>query len=145
MERTDGMVKGRDFEEVAQQFRSWRANRVRGERIPKRLWQAAAELSERHAVEEIASTLALNSERLEKRVEVERGRKKHLWHDSQAPATGGGFIEVGTFSAGYPDECTVEAEDGAGKKLTVHLRGDGCAHAIEIATRVAKALWNTGR
>ena len=54
-------------------------------------------------------------------------------------------MEVGALSTSYPDECTVEVEDGVGRKFRMHLRGDGCAQAFEIARCIANALWSAGR
>jgi len=140
MARRDGSNGRQVLMDVEEQFRSWRGNRRRGEKIPRELWHAAVELSDRHTLDEIASTLALNRERLEKHV----GATVRTQERPRTPvldAGHGGFVEVGALSAGYPDECTVEAEDGAGRKLIVHLRGDGCRHAIEIAN----AFWSLGR
>ena len=52
-----------------------------------------------------------------------------------------GFVELGMAPGGSTGECSVEAEDGKGKKLKMHLKGDGCAKAVEIA----KAFWKRRR
>ncbi len=52
-----------------------------------------------------------------------------------------GFVEVGVAPGGSTGECSVEAEDGKGKKLKMHLKGDGCAKVVEIA----KAFWERRR
>lgn len=139
MVQIDGPANRMDLAEVARQFSLWRAERKRGERIPSRLWKAVISLSERHSLEEISSTLPLDYRRLEKRVGAEQSRKnKRSGNGAIGDAR---FVEVGPLSGGCADECTVEAEDSAGRKLTMHLKGAGCAHAVEIA----KALWNVGR
>ncbi len=56
--------------EVLKEFQSWCSVRKRGSRIPQRLWQAAAELSERHSISDIAQTLVLDYTRLKQRVEA---------------------------------------------------------------------------
>ena len=92
-----------------------------------------------YALEEIASVLRLNRGRLEKRVKaVARTQERSRASLSTA---GQGFIEVGALGDGYPEECTVESEDGEGRKFTMHLKGAGCRQAIEIA----KAFWSLGR
>jgi len=125
--------------EVEEQLRSWRGSRKRGEKVPRELWRAAVELAGQYSLDEIASTLALNRGRLEKQVKV-TARTQERPRASVSTA-GQGFVEVGTVSAGYLDECTVETEGDAGRKLTIYLRGGGCRHAIEIA----KAFWSLGR
>jgi len=139
MARTDGLPGRQALLEVEEQLRSWRGSRKRGEKVPRELWRAAVELADRYSLDEIASTLALNRGRLEKHVKASArtAERPRSW----VSTAGQGFVEVGALSAGYPDECTVEAEDGAGRKLTVHLRGDGCRHAIDIA----KAFWSLDR
>jgi hypothetical protein len=130
--------------DVEEQFRSWRGSRKRGQKIPRGLWQSAVELAEQFSLDEIAATLALNYERLEKRVEATARREKNS-SGTGAASGHGRFVEVAATGAGYLGECTVEAEDGACKKLTVHLKGSECAQAVEIATRVARELWSTSQ
>ena len=130
--------------DVEEQFRSWRRNRKRGEKIPIELWQAAVELSEQYSLDELTAALTLDYERLEKRVEAASDRQSRPGSPTAA-TDHRRFMEVGTLSTSCSDECTVEVEDGAGKKLRVHLRGDGCAQAFEIARCVANALWSGGR
>jgi len=140
MTRRDGSNGRQVLMNVEEQFRSWRGSRRRGEKIPRELWHAAVELADRHTLDEIASTLALNRERLEKQVRA-TARTQERPRTPVLEAGHGGFVEVEAPSAGYPDECTVESEDGSGRKLTMHLRGDGCRHALEIS----KAFWGLGR
>jgi len=130
--------------DVEEQFRSWRRDRKRGEKIPIELWQSAVELTGQYSLDDISAALALDYGRLEKRVEAVSHRQTCPSGDAAA-ASDRRFMEVGTLSTSYPDECTVEVEDGAGKKLKMHLRGDGCAQAFEIARCVANALWSMGR
>ena len=140
MARLDGSVRGRVLMEVEEQFRRWRRGRKRGEKIPHALWRAAVELVEQYSLGEIASTLALDYGRLEKRV-GKTAQTLERRADLESAADSGGFVEVGTLKAGYSDECTVEAEDGSGNKLTIHMKGGGCARAVELA----RALWSVDR
>ena len=50
--------------DVEEQFRLWRRNRKRGEKISKELWQAAVELAEQYSLDEISAVLGLDCERL---------------------------------------------------------------------------------
>ena len=140
MARRDGSNGRRALMDVEERFRSWRSSRRRGEKIPRELWQAVVELADGHTLDEIASTLALNRERLEKQVRA-TARTRERARTAVLKAGYGGFVEVEASSPGYPDECTVESEDGSGRKLTMHLKGDGCRHALEIS----KAFWDLGR
>lgn len=128
--------------EVQKQFRSWRSSRRRGSRIPQRLWQAAAELSEQHTLSDIALTLGLDYTRLQQRVASLSARRVSAYGaGAEELRPGVGFVEVGMVPGRSTGECSVEAEDGRGKKLKMHLKGASCAEAVEIA----KALWGTGR
>ena len=132
----------RALAEVHKQFQSWRRSRKRGSRIPQRLWQAAAELSEQHSISEIALTLGLDHMRLKQRVASLLAPKVSAYGaGAKKLQPGSGFVEVGMVPGGSTGECSVEAEDGMGKKLKMHLIGASCAEAVEIA----KALWGTGR
>ncbi len=139
MVRSDGSHGRQGLMELEERLRSWRGSRKRGEKVPRELWQAAVALASRYSLDEIASTLALNRGRLEKQVKT--SARTPEGPRVSVSTRGQGFVEVGALSAGNLDECTVEAEDGAGRKLTVHLRGGGCRHAIEIA----KVFWSVSR
>ncbi len=140
MARRDGSNGRQALMKVDERFRSWRGSRRWGEKIPRELWQTVVELADGHTLDEIASTLALNRERLEKQVRA-TARTQERARAPVLEAGHEGFVEVEAPSAGYPDECTVESEDGTGRKLTMHLRGDGCRHVLEIS----KVFWDLGR
>ena len=144
MAHTGGLAGRRALMDVAEQFGTWRSSRKRGEKIPRGLWQAAVRLAGHYSLDEIAATLSLDFGRLEKRVEAVTGARKRPG-GSTAPVGYRGFVEVGTLGAGYPDGCTIEAVDRSGNKLSIHLKGSGCAQATEAAMRVATALWSNGR
>ena len=144
MARRKGPVDRPTLVEVEEQFRSWRGSRKRGQKIPGELWQAAVELTEQYSLDEIATTLGLSYGRLEKRVETATRRQKGA-NGTGAASGHDGFVEVGTIGSDYRGECTVEAEDGGCKKLTVRLKGSGCAQAVEIVRCVAKELWSASQ
>jgi len=139
-------VPRRSLEAVQQEFQTWRSGRQRGSRIPERLWQAAAELSRRHSMSEIARRLRLDYVKLSRRIAS---------LPSAGPdeiGAGCGFAELGllpgTSSAGgcagsgpTSGECLVEVEDGTGRRLKMHMRGASGSEAVEIA----RVLWETRR
>ena len=132
----------RTLAEVLKEFQSWRSVRKRGSRVPQRLWQAAAELSERHSISDIAQTLGLDYTRLKQRVEVLPSLLDRRSFDEYGRSNvASGFVELGVAPGGSTGECSVEAEDGKGKKLKMHLKGAGCAKAVEVA----KAFWERRR
>ena len=127
---------------VEQEFETWRMGRKRGSRIPERLWQAAAELSRRHSMSEIARRLGLDYVKLRQRI---------AWSQSVGSdeiGSGCGFVELGLLPGRSSDEgCAgsgptssewlVEVEDGRGRKLKMHMRGASGSEAVEIA----RVLW----
>lgn len=138
MARIKGAKTARELlEDTQRRLGAWRENRRRGQRIPQELWQTAVELSEHLSLTEIAGTLALDYERLEKRVEAGRGRGV-VAKRADAPMGRNGFVEVARLGDEYPDACTIEADDGRGGKVAVRLNGGACAEAAEIV----KVLWS---
>ena len=65
---------------LAQRFRTWRANRPRGQRIPEELWEAAMELALIHGLNPTVAALRLNYYDLQRRLEAghapRRGRAR---------------------------------------------------------------------
>ncbi len=142
MNRENFAVGRPELTEVQEQFRSWRRSRKRGSRIPQKLWQAAAELSGHHSIGRIALTLGLDHMRLKQRVESMQAMRARMTLEELRPAGASGqFVEMEMAPERGHGECNVEAEDGKGKKLKMHLKGSGCTEAVEIV----KALWGLGR
>ena len=132
MNREQQATERQSLEEVRKQFENWRRERKKGGRIPQRLWQAAAGLSDRHSVGKIATALALDHGRLKQRIAA----PGLLRGESQRRAgTEIEFVSIGATSMAHAD--VVELEDGSGRRLKVHLVGAGSARLIEVA----KALW----
>jgi len=133
----------RTLAEVLKEFQSWHSVRKRGSRVPQRLWQAAAELLELHSISDISHTLGLDYTRLKQRVEALPPSllERRSFDEYGRSNVASGFVELGVAPGGSTGECSVEAEDGKGKKLKMHLKGDGCAKVVEIA----KAFWERRR
>ena len=132
----------RTLEEVNNEFRNWRRSRQRGSKIPQRLWQAAAGLSEQHSIGKIAVTLALDYTTLKQRImSLPSFQPRRVAEEFMPGRAGSGFVEVDMAAGGSAGECTIETEDGIGRKLKMHLSGAGFAEVIEIA----KAFWESGR
>ena len=131
----------RTLAEVNAEFRNWRNSRKRGTKIPQQLWQAAAGLSEQHSIGKIAVTLGLDYTTLKQRItSMPSFHTRRVAEEFIPGRAGSGFIEVDMAAGGSTGECTIEAEDGIGRKLRMHLRGSSFAEAVEIA----KAFWESG-
>ncbi len=142
MNRENLPAERRTLAEVNTEFRNWRNSRKRGTKIPQRLWQAAAGLSEQHSIGKIAVTLGLDYTKLKQQITSMLSFQTRRVAEEFIPGrAGSGFIEVDMAAGGSTGECTIEAEDGIGRKLRMHLRGSSFAEAVEIA----KTFWETGR
>ena len=108
------------------QFGRWRRGRHRPGRIPTELWVLAAEAAAEYGVEETASQLQLNVERLERWVE-----QLGLARDP-AESAGADFVELSSVSWGSPGECQVEVEDPSGRKICISLRGSAVAQLATV-------------
>jgi hypothetical protein len=143
MARTNDIGNPGALKDVAEQFRAWRDGRRRGEKIPQALWQAAVALSDKYSPETIAAALTLDFGRLQNRVAASAVGKRAS--DPSSSTILPEFVEVGTLGARHADECRIEAMDRSGTRVSIHLKGGGCAQASEVATRIATVLWGAGR
>lgn len=57
-----------DTQQVIQQFKEWRANRVRGQKIPKGLWRKAVSLAKKYPPNHVASAVVVSPKQLEKHI-----------------------------------------------------------------------------
>jgi len=116
--------------EAKRDFERWRRNRKRRRPIPERLWRLAAKVALVEGVHATARQLRLNPTRLKGRVETLR--------QDQAAEVWPRFVELpGLAVAPVACECILEAEDLAGRKLRVHLKGE----ATRQATALSQLLW----
>lgn len=113
-----------------QEFDRWRRDRKQCGRIPDRLWRMAAEAASIHGVRATARQLRLDVTRLEEEVDA--------LGESQPSEETLGFVEFPWTAAPVP-ECILEAEDQAGRKLRVHLKGSATAQAASLG----RMLWGS--
>ena len=117
------------------QFQTWRRTKRGRERIPDALWAVAVEAATEHGVNKISRALGLNHSALQAKAQKQ----------AQGAAVGdepaAGFVELAMPALPSGPECTVEAEDGAGTKLRIHLKGG----AIADLTALARMLWPAER
>lgn len=115
----------RGLEEVGRRFQQWRSS-CRGQgRIPKALWELAAEAAAVHGLERTAARLQLRV-----------GRLKH-WMEQFGYAADGGsqaqFVELQPLLTGSTPECTLELEEPSGRKLRISLKGQATDQALELS------------
>jgi len=105
------------IERVRTQFEEWRAHKgKRGDRIPERLWSAAAEASQRHGVYAVSRALRLEHSALRRRVANAGGLR------TEAAA----FIELADLPAAGSVGCIIELEKGNGARMRICVH-DGAA------------------
>ena len=82
------------IETVQEQFRAWRSNRVnKREPIPHHLWQAAAELCQKHCITHVCRQLRLSFTDLKKRVRKEQPPAIHFMERDRNSLSGRWQIE----------------------------------------------------
>ena len=118
-----------ELAEVKRGFEQWRRSGQRGRRIPEALWRMAVKVAARHGVQATARRLGLNATRLQKQV--------RRFAPTQAAEDQSGFVELRWPGAAPIPECLLEAEDHAGRKLRIHLKGAATAEAAALG----RMLW----
>ena len=101
---------------LAQRLKAWRSTRSRGQRIPKELWKAAADLARVHGVNPIAAALKLNYYGLRRRLWGGRVQRKR-----RIPPPS--FVELAApaLPACLGERGTVEWVQASGARLTLRL------------------------
>lgn len=110
-------------------FDQWRRRREGRGRIPEDLWQMAVRAATVHGVYATARRLRLNPTALKKRMVTHRQENA----TDDAPQ----FLEFPWPGSMPATECILEAEDQAGRKLRIHLKGGATAQAGSLG----RMLW----
>lgn len=105
-----------DIERVRDQFEQWRAQKHRGERIPGRLWEEAAEAARRHGVQAVSSAVRLEYKALKRRTRKKAGRGGSACD----------FVEIDGMAGSEGAGCIIELEKGNGTRMRICVR-DGAA------------------
>lgn len=103
------------IERVRRQFEEWRAHKSRRDRIPERLWFAAAEAAQRHGVHAVSRAVRIEHSALRRRVQATSSGA------SDAPR----FIEMENAAAGGIG-CIVDLEKSNGTRMRICVR-DGAS------------------
>jgi hypothetical protein len=113
------------LERVQEQFEAWRRQRVKGQRIPEALWQAAVALYPHYSIYQISRTLRLDHMDLKARVGVGEKRKSKHRQEPQ-------FIELPfTSPAADTAECLVKVRDRRGSRIHIKMKGTGLGPLLE--------------
>jgi hypothetical protein len=118
--------------EAKRQFDQWRRSRKARGRIPEDLWRMAVGAAAVHGVYPTARRLRLNPTTLKKRMPIPKER--HAISDATR------FVELPWLGSTPAAECILEAEDQAGRKLRIQLKG-GATAQVETLGRM---LWRGG-
>ncbi len=101
-----------DIERVRDHFEQWRAQRHRGERIPIRLWEEAAEAASRHGVHAVSRAARLEYKALKRRAGKTAGRGGSACD----------FIEIDGVAGSEGAGCIIELEKGNGTRMRICVR-----------------------
>lgn len=128
------LAEEQSLEALEQRLRHWRESRQRGERIPRALWEAAADLARVHGVHRTARQLHLSHADLKKRLEPSRG-------PTQAGPGEPRFVELlgaPRATAAGPRECVIELENARGAKMRIELNAGG----LSSLSGLCSAFWS---
>lgn len=150
----------RRLDELVEGFRQWREARLRGERIPAALWDAAVQMCQEHDLKRVACRLRVAPASLVRHL----GGADHIAPKRSAQSAA--FVEVFMSRAPAPTaeasrsdvpatpepraeftpvaspahECVVEMENEQGVKLRVRLNGLGLAQLASLCGAMGSVL-----
>jgi len=113
---------------LEQQFAAWRKTRAKCERIPERLWKAAAKLAVEFGLSRTAKLLKVDYYHLKKRLD------RYGVSSNRNPA----FMEIPPVAFPSSGECVIEFDDGAGASMRVHLKGADLPDVLALG----RSFWN---
>jgi hypothetical protein len=120
--------------ELEKRFASWRKARVKGERIPKPLWNSAAKLARNFGIHQTARLLKLDYYSLKKHVDAQPASRKNTLQNTSQPT----FIELPSPPLTVVNECTIELEDASGASLRMHLKGSDFPDVLALG----RSFWS---
>ena len=118
-----------------QEFEKWRQVRQVHERIPAALWALAVEAAKEQGFSKTSVALRLNYLALRAAARKRAGASKGA---DESPVA---FVELPLPAIPGDSECLLEAENGRGTKLRIHLKG---ATSVDL-TSLAGMLWRLER
>jgi hypothetical protein len=126
-------MRGRECSEISgsllrltQRFATWRKSRSAGQRIPEKLWRAAAKVAAEHGVNRTARALSLDYYYLKQRV-----------GDASSKTTSQ-FIELPSPPMSAMNACVIELEDARGSRMRLELKGPSAPDVLELS----RSFWS---
>lgn len=126
-------MRGRKHSEVPgplvqlmKRFESWRKSRPVGQRIPEKLWKAAARVAAEHGVNRTARALNLDYYSLKQRV------------DDTSLRTAPRFVELPSSPMSTMNACVIELEDAHGSRMRFELNGPSTPDVLELS----RSFWS---
>ena len=112
---------------LAQHFKTWRATRQRGERIPAELWQAATDLAQVHGLNPTAAALKLSYDKLERRLLAGGARRR----GRRGPPV---FVELPSVALppGGDERGTLELVQAGGARLILRFADAGSRDVLPV-------------
>jgi hypothetical protein len=122
------------IEEAHRRLEVWRKSRLRGKRIPDRLWAMAAALARTQGVSRVSQRLGLDYHGLKRRAETTPARRSRL----RPPP---GFVELPLVAQPVlGPNCMVELARGEGARMTIRWEGKEGLDLVGLA----EAFWRSG-
>lgn len=106
-----------EVERARVRLEKWRARRRPGQRIPDKVWAAAAAAARRHGLNCVCRALGLDYNGLKRRTQPNEEGEQTSTPDGEAL-----FVELASDSRQEGLSCVVELEKGNGAKLRVCVR-----------------------
>lgn len=106
---------------LTKRFATWRKNRAVGQRIPEKLWTAAAKVAAQHGVNRTARALNLDFYSLKQRVE------------DASPKTTPRFVELPSPPMSTMNACVIELEVADGSRMRLELNGASTRDVLELS------------
>jgi hypothetical protein len=115
------------LQSLARRFKTWRASRPRGQRIPEELWQAATDLARVHGLNPTVAALKLNYYDLQRRLHNDPACRRG---SPPAPV----FVEVPpvSLSPGGGERGLVELVHAGGARLILHRCAAGSGELLAL-------------
>lgn len=112
---------------LTRRFQTWRASRVRGQRIPAELWEAAMAVARVHGINATVAALKLNYYDLQRRLQGGAARQ-----GGRAPAPVFVELPAGSMSGGEGERGMVELVHAGGARLIVHRGAAGSDELLAV-------------
>lgn len=106
---------------LTKRFANWRKGRSAGQRIPEKLWRAAAKVAATHGVNRTARALNLDYYSLKRRVE------------DAIPQSTLQFVELPSSPMSGMNACVIELEDSCGSRMRVELNGASTPDVLALS------------